>query len=146
LGKLPQPETRPSRILLLLGLWLGLFLAGVAPAKAQLPMSTGILDFVSPESGTLRIRSDQRGGRPLLFYRMNAANIMTEGGTLLTLADLEPGMPVSIFYINQGRRGWTVFKVVIHEPAERPEPTARQWDELGPPRVTGQIGKWRHAP
>ncbi len=109
-------------------------------------MSTGVLDFVSLESGTLRIRSDQRGGRPLLFYGMNAANIMTEGGTLLTLADLEPGMPVSIFYINQGRRGWAVFKVVIHEPEERPEPAARQWDELGPPRVTGQIGKWRHAP
>ncbi len=123
-----------------------LLLAGLAPAQAQLPMTSGTLDFVSPESGTLRIRSDQRGGRPVLFYGMNSANIMTEGGTLLTLADLEPGMPVSIFFVNQGRRGWAVLKVVTHEPQVRPEPAARQWDEPGPPRVTGQIGNWRHAP
>ena len=138
----PQPAARPRRILLLLGVWTGLLLAGLASARAQLPMTTGTLDFVSPESGTLRIRSDQRGGRPVLFYGMNSANIMTEGGTLLTLADLEPGMPVSIFFVNQGRRGWAVLKVVTHEPQARPEPAARPWDELGPPQVTGQIGNW----
>lgn len=87
-------------------------LATAAVLQAQEPVTTGVLDAVSQEAGTLRLRADQTAQKPILFYGMNAANITTVSGKLATLADLRPGTQLTIFYVQRGDR-WFISRVLI---------------------------------
>ena len=88
-------------------------LALVSEVRAQEPMTSGILDYVSPEDGTIRLRADQIASRPLIFYGMHSANVMTVSGRLARLEDLAPGMSVSLFFARHGKRKWIISRVVV---------------------------------
>ncbi len=113
-----------------------MLLALICCAGAQLqaqPVITGVLDYVSPNSGTLRVRSEHGAYRPVMFYRMNSASIMTETGSLVTVADLAPGMEVTIYFSRYGQR-WAVSKVLIRDPA--PSNPGESWPVESEYRIT----------
>jgi hypothetical protein len=87
----------------------------VALLYAQGPVSTGTIQDVSRDEGILRLRPTQSGAGPISYYGMDKADILTVGGKPAKLADLTPGMQVSVFYAKQGDR-WIVSKVLIPEP------------------------------
>jgi len=92
---------------------LGFTCLGCPDAKAQEPVSTGIIQGTVPKAGTLTLRSDQTT-RPITFYGMDRANIFTADGKAATMADLQPGLQVTIQYAVQGDR-WYISKVVLPE-------------------------------
>ena len=84
------------------------------------PILTGVVDFVDPEQGLLRVRCAQSGYQPRLLHGMENANFLTESGVAMTLADIQPGMQVTI---QLGRRGreWMIARVLLHDtPQTRP--------------------------
>ncbi len=79
---------------------------------AQGPVSTGTIQDVSREDGILRLRPEQSGSKPIIYYGMDKADIQTVAGKAAKLADIAPGMLVSVFYAKQNDR-WVVSKVLI---------------------------------
>lgn len=91
-------------------------LLGTLPSGAQETVSTGTIQGVVPQVGTLTIRSDQTT-RPLTFWGMDRANIFTADGQPAVVGDLVPGMRVTVQYAVQGKR-WLISKVILD--AQRP--------------------------
>jgi hypothetical protein len=125
----------------------GVVLALGSTLHAQSRVNTGILDLVSPEDGTLRLRCDQLGMRPVVFFGMNAANILGTDGSVLTVEDLSPGMSATFFYRRVGKNRWVVSKILVHEQ----ELYCDQWvgycpGDFPPTRVVGRSGPWRRIP
>jgi hypothetical protein len=85
-------------------------------AQAQTPVSTGIVQGVGKEDGTLMLRTDQPNAAPLTFYGMDKAKIETVTGKVGTLADISAGMSVTVHYAQQANR-WYVSRVLIPDPA-----------------------------
>src|SRR4051794_25279325 len=94
---------------------IALALCAVTTLHAQTRVNTGILDFVSPEDGTIRLRCDQLGMRPIVFFGMNAANILATSGSVLTVEALSRGMTATFFYSRVDKKRWVVSKVLIQE-------------------------------
>ena len=97
-------------------LWLG----SAVVSQAQEPVSTGIVQGLVPKAGTLTLRSDQTS-RPITFYGMDRANIYAADGRPAVVADLQPGMQVTVQYAVRGNR-WYISKVLLSE--QRPAPIA----------------------
>ena len=108
-----------SRIFtLLLGTVFNL-IAGLALLHGQGPVSTGRIQDISREDGILRLRPEQSGSGPITYYGMDKADIVTVGGKAVKLADLTPGMQVSVFYKKQDER-WVVSKILIPDASATP--------------------------
>jgi hypothetical protein len=86
-------------------------------AVAQVPVSTGIVEGITPKDGALTILSDQTHGN-LSFYGLEKAPIFTADGKVLQLSDLLPGQRVTLEYAARDNRSY-VSKVILSEP--RPE-------------------------
>ncbi len=119
----------------------------VLTLQAQSPVVTGILDFVSPEDGTVRLRCDQLAMQPMVFVGMNAANIQSPDGGLLTVAHLSPGMSATFYFRRAGKKRWIISKVLVEEPAPYYENFEGYHScDFPPTRVIGRLGMWRRAP
>jgi hypothetical protein len=84
-------------------------------AQAQSPVSTGMIQAVAPQEGTMTLRTNQSLAAPLVFHGMNKAKIETVDGKVATLRDLTPGLNVTVHYAQQENR-WYVSRVVIPDP------------------------------
>ena len=96
---------------------------GLALLHGQGPVSTGLIQDISREDGILRLRPEQSGSGPIIYYGMDKADILTVGGKAAKLADITPGMQVSVFYKKQNDR-WVVSKVLIPDATTTPAVTA----------------------
>jgi hypothetical protein len=86
-------------------------------ALAQQPVSTGIVEGITPKDGALTILSDQTHEN-LSFYGLEKATIFTADGKPLLLGDLLPGQRVTLEYAVRDNRSY-VNNVILSEP--RPE-------------------------
>jgi len=93
-------------------------LLAALPVAAQSPVSTGTVASVAKEGGTMILNSTQTG-KPITFYGLDKSKIMNSTGAALTLADVKPGMLVSVHYQPQGDR-WMVGRIVVPADATRP--------------------------
>ena len=84
-------------------------------AHAQTPVSTGVVQAVGTQDGTLTLRANQPLAAPLVFHGMGKAKIETADGKVATLANLTPGLNVTVHYAQQDNR-WYVSRVVIPDP------------------------------
>jgi len=78
------------------------------------PISTGSVVALAPDKHTMTIRSTQTS-EPIMFYGMDHANVVTGSGRQATVANIQVGSPVTVFYATRDNR-WVVSKVVIPEP------------------------------
>ncbi len=78
------------------------------------PVLTGVVDLVDPEQGLLRVRCTQMANQPVFFHGMDNANFLTESGVAMTLAEIRPGMQVTIQFARWGR-GWMISRVLLHD-------------------------------
>ncbi len=95
-----------------------LVLTGGPSAFAQDPVSTGIVQGVATKTGALTIRSNETS-RPITFYGMEKASIARESGTPAALADVQPGMQVTVRYAVRGDR-WYINKVLLPDATSAP--------------------------
>ncbi|MDB6172809.1 MAG: hypothetical protein JWL59_2120 [Chthoniobacteraceae bacterium] len=110
-------------------------------------VNTGILDFVSPDDGTVRLRCDQLGMRPVVFFGLNAANILGTNGSVLTVEDLSPGMSATFFYTRINKKRWVISKILVNEQeAYCGQPIGWCQGDYPPTRVVGRSGPWRRIP
>ncbi len=110
-------------------------------------VNTGILDFVSPEDGTVRLRCSELGMRPIVFFGMNAANILGTNGSVLTVEDLAPGMSATFYYRRLDKKRWVISKILVEEQeAFCGQPIGWCAGDFPPTRVVGRSGPWRRAP
>jgi hypothetical protein len=84
-------------------------------AQAQTPVSTGVVQAVAQEEGTLTLRANQPLAAPLVFHGMNKAKIETVDGKVANLGALTPGLSVTVHYAQRDNR-WYVSRVVIPDP------------------------------
>jgi len=94
-------------------------LGSAAFLLAQGPLSTGVIDNVSKENGTLVLRGDANQPAQIVYHGMDRAQIVTATGKAATLADLKPGLQATVFYAKQGDR-WVVSRVLIPDEAPLP--------------------------
>jgi hypothetical protein len=77
------------------------------------PVSTGSITSLDRNNALMVIQSAETQG-PITFYGMDKARIQTSTGRLATFADVQPKMPVTVYYTPvEGR--WYVGKVLIPE-------------------------------
>jgi len=75
------------------------------------PISTGAVVSIDPENATMIIQSNETRA-PITFYGMNKARIETGAGRVATFVDVQPKMPVTVYYTPiEGR--WYVGRVLI---------------------------------
>jgi len=108
---------------------------GLALLHGQGPVSTGLIQDISREDGILRLRPEQSGSGPIIYYGMDKADILTVGGKAAKLADITPGMQVSVFYTQQNDR-WVVSKVLIPDAPATPAVTGATVTPVAPVRQT----------
>lgn len=80
------------------------------------PVTTGSVVALAPDKRTMTIRA-MPSAEPITFYGMDRANVITGSGRQATLANVQIGLPVTVFYTPQENR-WVVSKVVIPEPLQ----------------------------
>jgi hypothetical protein len=82
------------------------------------PVSTGSVVSIDRPGGLMVILSTETRG-PITFFGMDKARIETRTGRVATFADLQPKMPVTVYYTPvEGR--WYVARVLIPEPQAVP--------------------------
>jgi len=82
------------------------------------PVSTGTVISIDRPNCTLVMMSNETRG-PITFFGMEKARIETNKGRLMTFADVQPKLPVTVYYTPvEGR--WYVGKVLIPEPQAAP--------------------------
>lgn len=106
------------------GLIFGFTLAAMGQDSASGPVSTGTIMEVSPEQGTVTLRSDQNQ-KSLFYYRMGQTQILTAAGTPMTLDDVRPGMLATVHYTILGNR-WYVGRLSVAEGPVTPLPANLQ--------------------
>jgi hypothetical protein len=75
------------------------------------PISTGSVVSANRQDGVMVILSTETRG-PITFHGMNKARVETRSGRLATFADVQPKMPVTVYYTPvEGR--WYVGRVLI---------------------------------
>lgn len=75
------------------------------------PISTGTVVALDPQNATMIVQSNETRG-PITFYGMNKARVETGSGRVVTFADVQPKMPVTVHYTPvEGR--WFVGRVLI---------------------------------
>lgn len=75
------------------------------------PISTGTVVALDPENATMIVQSNETRG-PITFYGMNKARVETGAGRVVTFADVQPKMSVTVHYTPiEGR--WFVGRVLI---------------------------------
>jgi len=80
------------------------------------PITTGSIVTVAPDKRTMTIRATQNS-EPITLYGMDRAKVVTGSGRKATLANIQIGLPVTVFYTPQ-ENCWVVSKVVIPEPLQ----------------------------
>jgi len=80
------------------------------------PVTTGSVVALAPDKRTMTIRATP-SAEPITFYGMDRANVMTGSGRQATLANVQIGLPVTVFYTPQEKH-WVVSKIVIPEPVQ----------------------------
>ena len=118
----------------------------IATLNAQTPVSTGTIQAVGKEEGTLTLRANQALAAPLIFHGMDKAKIETASGKVATLADLAPGVSATVHYAQRDNR-WYVARVVIEDPTAAVPATgtgtaaARQADPATDDDITTRPGQ-----
>lgn len=115
--------------------------AGVSTARAQEPVTTGVVQEVIPKTGVLTIISDQQH-KPVTFYGAGKSNIFSVDGSPAQLSDLERGKRVTVQYAE--RKGvWYIEKIMFlgDKPAAITQPVAPQSGRVAPVQIFNGTGK-----
>jgi hypothetical protein len=101
---------------------VSVFSAWALPARAQDGrVTTGIVEAVSLENGTMTVRTDQTQ-RPMIFSGIGSAMLVNGRGGTPTLGDLKAGIPVTVRYAVRNKQ-WYVEKIVYGDEAAVPAAT-----------------------
>jgi hypothetical protein len=96
--------------------------AWALPAQAQDGrVTTGIVESVSLENGTMTVRTDQTQ-RPMIFSGIGAAMLVNGKGKPPTITDLKPGIPVTVRYASKNKV-WYVEKIIYGDETQTPAAT-----------------------
>jgi hypothetical protein len=117
-----KPFASPMNTRILLATALAVCIASTA-LHAQTPVSTGVIQAVNQQEGTLTLRANQPLAAPLVFHGMSKAKIETTDGKVATLADLVAGASATVHYAQNENR-WYVSRVIINNPAAATGTTA----------------------
>jgi hypothetical protein len=115
--------------------------AGVSSARAQEPVTTGVVTEVIPKTGVLTVLSDQTH-KPVTFYGAGKSNIFSTDGAPAQLVDLTVGRQVTVRYAERNG-AWYIEKIMFvgDKPASITQPVVPQSGRVSPVQIINGTGK-----